>query len=264
VTFYTPLALLLLGIGCLCLLAAIPQMVKGIEKTLTKAEMPIPPRKILISGIAIQNVFMLIIAAAMGTLLAPAAGLGAPLLEAILTGGPLWSSIKPQLLPGLVGGLISALVFIPAYYTYFLRHLDLQTLWAVDNQRLNLNLGGRLLYNGIIEEIIARWGLMTLFLWLGSLLPGDTGMLIIWLAILFSGAGLAALYLPDFYAAGSLKSRCFFTFIGFMYLWNAVIFGWLFWQYGLESAIIAHMIYLLIWYPYDMRLNIAKKMEANG
>ena len=83
--FYTPLALLLLGIGCLCLLAAIPQMVKGIEKTLEKAEMTIPPRRILITGIAIQNTFMLIVAIAVGTLLAPKTGLDAPVLRAVLT-----------------------------------------------------------------------------------------------------------------------------------------------------------------------------------
>lgn len=258
--FYTPLALLLLGIGCLCLLAAIPQMVKGIEKTLEKAEMTIPPRRILITGIAIQNTFMLIVAIAVGTLLAPKTGLDAPVLRAVLTGGPLWSSLKPQLLPGLIAGLVGALVFLPAYYLYFLRHLDFQTWWALDNRRLNLQLSGRLLYNGVIEEIIARWGLMSLFVWLGSLLPGGASSPIIWLAILMSGVGLALLYLSDYYAAGCLKSGMFFAVIGFKYLWQAVVFGGLFWRYGLEAAIIAHMIFQLSWYPYDMRLNIAKKI----
>ncbi|HNX29590.1 MAG TPA: hypothetical protein PKN87_09330 [Syntrophomonadaceae bacterium] len=260
--FYTPMALLLLVIGCLCLLAAIPQMVKSIEKTLTKAEMPLPSRKVLFSGIAVQNLFMLMIAAAIGTLLAPAADLQAPVLKAILTGGSVWQGIKPQLLPGVVAGLVSALAFIPAYYTFFLQHLDFQTLWAVENHRLNLNLVGRLLYNGIFEEIIVRWGLMTLFVWLGSLFSGEISALIVWLAIFISGAALALLYLPDYYAAGCLKSRPFFAFIAFLYIWNAAVFGWLFWQYGFEAAIIAHMIFLLIWYLYDMRLNIAKKIEA--
>ena len=262
--FYTPLALLLLGIGCLCLLVAVPQMIQGIEKTLNKAEMPVPPKKILLTGIAIQNIFMLIVAVAIGTLLASTAGLDAPVLRAVLTGDPVWSSLKPQLLSGLIAGLASTMVFMLAYYMYFIRHLDFQTWWALDNRRLNLKLSGRLLYNGVIEEIIARWGLMSLFVWLGSLLTGKTSMTVVWLATLASGAGLALLYLPDYYAAGSLKSWAFFACIGFMYLWTAVVFGWLFWCYGLGAAIFAHIIFQLAWYPYDMRLNIAKKLEKNN
>ncbi|NLB53754.1 MAG: CPBP family intramembrane metalloprotease [Syntrophomonadaceae bacterium] len=261
-SFNSPLALVLFAICAFCLCVAIPQMVKSIEKTLTRAEIPLPPRKILISGIAVQNLFLVIVAVAAGVLLAPAAGLRAPVLEALLSAGSLWESLKPQLLPGIITGFIGIVVFILAYYSFFLPRLDFQTVWAIENQRLNLNLWGRLLYGGIVEEIIARWGIVSILIWLVTLLPGESGPLMIWLAIIISGIAFGLLYLPDYYAAGSIKSAIFFTFIAFMYLWNAIIFGWLFWQYGLEAAIIAHMLYLLIWYPYDMRLNIAKKLES--
>lgn len=260
--FYTPLALLLLGIGSLCLLTAVPQMVQGIERTLNKAGMPIPPKKILFTGIIIQNMLILIVAVVVGTLLASTAGLDAPVLRAVLTGDPVWSSLKPQLLSGLIAGLASTMVFMLAYYMYFVRHLDFQTWWALDNRRLNLKLSGRLLYNGVIEEIIGRWGLMSLFVWLGSLLIGETTVTVVWLASLASGAGVTLLYLPDYYAVGSLKSWTFFACIGFKYLLTAVVFGWLFWRYGLGAAIFAHITFQLSWYPYDMRLNIAKKLEG--
>jgi hypothetical protein len=35
-------------------------------------------------------------------------------------------------------------------------------------------------------------------------------------------------------------------------LWATLICGWLFWQYGLLAAIIAHMLYHLIWLPFDL------------
>jgi len=35
-------------------------------------------------------------------------------------------------------------------------------------------------------------------------------------------------------------------------LWAALIFDWLFWQYGLLSAILAHMIFHLVWLPFDL------------
>ena len=36
-------------------------------------------------------------------------------------------------------------------------------------------------------------------------------------------------------------------------LWATLICGWLFWQYGLLAAMIAHMLYHLVWLPFDLR-----------
>jgi hypothetical protein len=35
-------------------------------------------------------------------------------------------------------------------------------------------------------------------------------------------------------------------------LWATLICGWLFWQYGLLAAMIAHMLYHLVWLPFDL------------
>jgi hypothetical protein len=37
-------------------------------------------------------------------------------------------------------------------------------------------------------------------------------------------------------------------------LWASLIFGWLFWQYGLLSAMLAHMLFHLVWYPFERRI----------
>jgi hypothetical protein len=36
-------------------------------------------------------------------------------------------------------------------------------------------------------------------------------------------------------------------------LWASLIFGWLFWQVGLEAAMMAHMLFHLVWWPFDLR-----------
>jgi hypothetical protein len=44
-------------------------------------------------------------------------------------------------------------------------------------------------------------------------------------------------------------------FLGLMIvlnLWATLICGWLFWQYGLLAAMIAHMLYHLVWLPFDL------------
>ena len=39
----------------------------------------------------------------------------------------------------------------------------------------------------------------------------------------------------------------------FLNLWVSLLCGWLFWQVGLLSAMLAHMLFHLIWYPFDRR-----------
>ena len=36
-------------------------------------------------------------------------------------------------------------------------------------------------------------------------------------------------------------------------LWASLIFGWLYWQYGLLAAMLGHMLFHLVWWPFDLR-----------
>jgi hypothetical protein len=35
-------------------------------------------------------------------------------------------------------------------------------------------------------------------------------------------------------------------------LWASLVCGWLFWQYGLWAAMVAHMAFHLVWMPFDI------------
>jgi hypothetical protein len=45
----------------------------------------------------------------------------------------------------------------------------------------------------------------------------------------------------------------FFTAMISLNLWASLVFGWLFWQYGLLAAMTAHVVFHLVWLPFDMR-----------
>jgi hypothetical protein len=34
----------------------------------------------------------------------------------------------------------------------------------------------------------------------------------------------------------------------------SLIFGWLFWQYELVAAMIGHMLFHVVWYPFDLKI----------
>ena len=105
---------------------------------------------------------------------------------------------------------------------------------------------------GIFEEVLTRWGLMSLFVWIGVLLANDPTPTVMWIAIVISGILFGLGHLPSHLALGCKKTPAFFTAVISLNLWAALIFGWLFWHYGLVSAILAHMVFHIVWLPFDL------------
>lgn len=101
-----------------------------------------------------------------------------------------------------------------------------------------------MLYGGITEEILMRWGLMSLFVWVGwKLLKQGVALpsqaiyqgAIVLVAVLF---GL--LHLPMTATITPLTPLVIIRAL----LLNGIAgitYGWLFWQYSLEAAMLAHI-----------------------
>jgi membrane protease YdiL (CAAX protease family) len=99
----------------------------------------------------------------------------------------------------------------------------------------------RILYGGITEEVLLRWGFMTLLVWLAWRFIGRTRSWV-WVAIAVSAFVFAAGHLP---AAGILVGPLNAAIVGYVLVVNTFFgigFGWLFWRYGLEAAIVAHAL----------------------
>ncbi len=185
------------------LIVAIPSSIKLIQKAAKTQKQrrgqKQPSRQMLIIASFVQSLVLVVIAAAVGTALAPQTGLGAPFFEALVTSGvSAWSALQPQLAPALVLGGAGALVFVAAYFWFFRRKLDAPTLAAIEAMRTSLGMSARILYGGIVEEVLIRWGLMTLFVWLGVLLVGEPTDLVMWVAIIVSGILFGLGHAPGF------------------------------------------------------------------
>lgn len=198
--------------------------------------LPAPTWVISLAGLA-QSALLLALAVWAGVALAPPVGLRAPVFEAAVTAKPLGPTLRPQLMPGLVAGALGGmLLFASAGYA----PAELVQIQGKFNPPLLV----RILYGGITEELLLRWGLMTALVWLAwRLLQRRRGVprtIYAWLAIVVSALLFGAGHLP---AAAALVGRLSSDMVVFVVGANTVfglLFGYLFWRYGLETALITH------------------------
>jgi membrane protease YdiL (CAAX protease family) len=194
----------------------------------------------------IQPMVLVSVAVLIGIWLAPKVGLSAPLAEAVAGNGQQPGRVlQRQIVPALIGGLAGGVGIV---LNWFLFKPFLPPHFVARSEDLNklLPLPTRLLYGGITEELLLRWGLMTLLVWAawrlfqrgrGQVHSGYFIAAIVISAIIF-GLGhlpVAFLLVPNANAALVI----YVISANFIF---GVIAGFLYWKKGLESAIIAHMM----------------------
>ncbi len=189
---------------------------------------------------------LLVVSVAVGVLLAPKLGFRSLLSERVTAGRSVWPALRPQLTDALfVGGIFTVVVFaldalfapfIPAFAT---RPTSVGPLLA--------SLPIRLLYGGITEELLLRWGFMTLVAWVDWRLTGrgDLSPALAWTAIVLSAVAFGVGHLPVLAASTTLTPVLVVRTV----LLNAlggVGFGWLFWRRSLEAAMVAHATFHVV------------------
>jgi membrane protease YdiL (CAAX protease family) len=211
----------------------LPQLLGQLQEPL-----PAPLWVISVASLA-QSALLLALAAWAGVRLTPSVDLRAPAFEAVVTGRPIAPALRPQLLPGLIAGVLGGISLFVAFRYAPAAVAQLQDRFAIP-------IVARVLYGGITEELLLRWGLMTTLAWLAwrflQQRRGPVRAGFVWLAIAVSALIFAAGHLP---AASVLLGAMDVAVVVFVIGVNTafgLLFGYLFWRHGLESAMIAHAL----------------------
>lgn len=188
----------------------------------------------------VQYLVLFSLAIFFGLRLAKRTGFGMPILEGVLKKEKRFKDLKPILGLSISMGVLAAVLIIALSFLYSSVSISVLKLEAgISLWKLFLVC----FYGGVAEEILLRLFLMTLLVWISTKItrtsdggPTTPG---IWIAIIVSAVifGLAHLPITGSFAALSL------TIVIRAILLNGVagiIFGWLYWKKGLESAMIAH------------------------
>ena len=233
------LGLLLWAGGMPGAVAVTATLLPKILSDLPVGELPPMPMGVIALLSTAQSAVVLALAVWAGVALGPVAGFEAPLIAAAMTRRPVGPVLRRQLIPGLGFGLLGGVLLFGAWRLA-------PTLLLTVQDRVSLPLFARVLYGGITEELLLRWGLMTALTWLTWAIiqrrQGVPGRAQIWLAISVSAVLFSVGHLPAAsFLAGPLDSFA----VAWVISVNTVLgllFGYLFWRRGLESAMIAHAL----------------------
>lgn len=208
------------------------------------ANMPLPaPVWLITAASTFQSALLVALAVWGGVALAPAVGLHAPAFEAAAQRRPIAPALTPQIVPGLIAGVLGGLLLFASL------RFSPAPIAALQDQ-FSPPLYARMFYGGVTEEVLLRWGLMTAFTWLvWRLFQGKRGAVkpgLQWIAIALSALLFGVGHLPmASFLLGSLNGPVVLFVVGVNATFG-LLFGWLFWRRGLESAMVAHAVTHLV------------------
>lgn len=229
-----------LRLGFLLWLFGMPEVVlvsvTMLPQLLRQVPLPAPVGLVIAASIA-QSAALLALAGWAGVSLAPRVGLRAPAFEALAAGRPNGSAFRRQLLPGLAVGAVSGMLL------FMVSALAPDALSRAQKS-FEAPVLARVLYGGVTEELLLRWGFMSAVVWLlwrfVQQRQGVPRAALVWAAIAFSALAFGAGHLPAASAlAGGLSIPVVIYVLGANTMFG-IVFGYLFWRWGLEAAMLAH------------------------
>jgi len=235
----TFVALSVLGLaGVLSVIPSIFSQLDALPPEL--ASLPTP----LVVALSLANpLILLAVAVAVGTLLAHRVGLRSLVAARARSGEAIWRNLRPHIPMAFAVGMVYAVVVLAldALINPFANAELLADSFAEADILGQLLVG--LFYGGIVEELLLRWGLMSLLVWFGWWVvqrrQGLPRPALVWVAIILAAILFGVGHLPAMASLVALTPLIIFRTVLLNALGGA-LFGWLFWRHNLEVAMVAH------------------------
>jgi len=206
--------------------------------TITAIGIEITPKILLLA--AVRGLIQFAIIIFLGLLLAKRIGMGLPILQGILEGKNQTKELKSILLPSIGWGILAGILIILMSIPFSILIPEFQNL------KISIAIWKALLasfYGGIAEEVMLRLFLVSLFVWITFKIKktkdGGPTVFGIWLSIILAAIVFGLGHLPTAAQITGLTGMIIVKTVVLNAI-GGVIFGWLYWKKGLESAMLAH------------------------
>jgi len=222
-------------IGILTMLSMDIPLPSDVEALLKESYTPEQIRLLILLNPSI----LLVLAVVVGTIFYQRVHLRLPIIEKWIGINKEPLKISEIMKSGIIGGVIAGVSVVVLV-------LLLKPFMIVEYEKLTQfvqpTLANRLLYGGITEEIFLRFGFMTLVVWICFKIFKRTKPVIYWIGIVLSALLFAIGHFPIVFNTIEAPSIIILSYVLIGNTIGGLIFGWLYWKKGLESAFIAHML----------------------
>jgi len=150
-------------------------------------------------------------------------------------------------------GILGFLAHLALYYGVFRPRMPERSVVLSERVRRSMGLPARLLQGGIVEEVQFRWGLMSLLAAVGQYFFSIHSRELMIFAIGGSALVFALFHLLGARQIGMGSDRWDAALIGVTNTWGGIVFGWLFWKYGLVAAMACHAFFHAAWLPIEKK-----------
>ena len=185
----------------------------------------------------INPTILLLIFVIIGTTIYDKVNFKLPIIESIISKEKVPD--KNEILKyGIIGGVISGILMtlISVIFTPFLPIEFIEI-----GEKFKPGIITKFLYGGLTEEILIRFGLMSLITWIVFKITRKLNPIIYWAGIIISAIAFGFGHLPIVYTLIGTPTTELLLYIILGNSVGGIIFGWIYWKKGLESAMIAHI-----------------------
>jgi len=225
-------------LGCVGVIAILPGTAVQLKALPNLPEMPLP---VVILLSLLQPMVLLGVLVALGVLLAPRTGLRSLLHDRLTAGDLIWPILRTQMAPALFAAVAAAvsIILLDLAFAPLMPAPFSQPLAA---RGVVVTISG-MLYGGLTEELMMRWGMMTLLVWMGWRLfqrgTGKPNRIVLAAAVLISAILFGAGHLGAVAMVAPLTPVLILRTIVLNAI-GGVLYGWLYARHSLEAAMVAH------------------------
>lgn len=188
--------------------------------------------------VLINPTILLLIAVVVGTLLYDKVGFSVPTISSLLKIEPQKIKLVEQAKFGIFFGFIAGILItiIGIFFKYSLPQEFIEL-----GNKIKITTIARFLYGGFTEELLMRFGFMTLVVWLIFKVTKNLNSSTYWTGIIVASILFAVGHFPVVFNAVQSPTITLLTYVLIGNSIAGLFFGWLYWKKGLESAFIAHI-----------------------
>jgi hypothetical protein len=188
--------------------------------------------------VLINPAILLLIAIIVGTLLYDKVGLSVPTISSILKIEQpkikFIDQVKIGILLGLFTGILTTIVGLIFKSSIPQEFIDL-------GNKIKVTTIARFAYGGLTEELLMRFGFMTLVVWVIFKITKKLNNLTYWTGIILASILFAVGHFPVVFNTVQNPTIALLTYVLIGNSIAGLFFGWLYWKKGLEAAFIAHI-----------------------